>query len=102
MSINIDASDEATGLPPLEEVDHSAASMVVTWMLGAESIGSVNDEPVPFKILSLRVLEPVEEEDGAADWTQLHLAFPDELVRPMLETWLSLLDKEPDLGNDTP
>lgn len=102
MPINIDASDEATGLPPLEEVDHETSSLVITWVLGAETVGSINGEVVPFKILSVRALEPAADAEGKADWTQFHLAFPDELVRPLLETWLALLDQPEDLDNDTP
>lgn len=87
-----DISDEATGLPPLSEIDADDSIFVVAWQLGSEGLVNLESEaPVPVRYLSLRGV--VKTDDGA-EYSQVHIAFPHNLVRPMLETWLEQLDDD--------
>lgn len=73
-------SDEATGLPPLEEVDPDSALLVLAW---SASIGVVaipdEDAPVAVRYLSLRGLTRSTPGDPTkVEWAQFHIAVPVE------------------------
>lgn len=73
-------SDEATGLPPLEEIGTDPALIVLAWASGdGLVVGPHTDEPVAVRFLHLRGL--IEAEPGSAhkvEWTQIHVAVPVE------------------------
>lgn len=66
-------SDEATGLPPLDEVDGANAMLVLAWVT-SDGLASLAREGEPVRYLSARGL--TQAADGAVEWAQAHLAVP--------------------------
>lgn len=74
-------SDEATGLPPLEELGDDETLIVLAWVGGTGIVQSPHStEDIPVRYLHARGLAvPTEAEkaQGAeATWVQVHLAVP--------------------------
>lgn len=71
-------SDEATGLPPLEEVEAESSLVVLAWTSGVGVVANPGiGEPTPVRWLHLRGLINNENGDGV-QWGQLHIAVPVE------------------------
>lgn len=94
-------SDEATGLPPLEEVEIDAALLVLAWSGGTGAVVSPHSaESVPVRWLHVRGL--VREGDGSdptkVEWAQLHLAVPVEHAVDVAATLASggAFDEQPE------
>lgn len=83
--MNIDVSDEATGLPPMDHPDElSNALLALTGAKGGEGIATIpgSDDTVAVKYLHLRGLirqDPYDLNAGA-DWAQVTLAIPAAIV----------------------
>lgn len=95
-----DLSDEATSLPPLQVVQPEYSVYVLQWLLGVEGIVVDSDQDVPVRYLSVR---GITVDGGRPQYSQVHLAIPHHAIRPLLEQWLELLDKEDadaDAGTD--
>ena len=88
-----DLSDEATELPPLHHIATEDSMLALQWMVGAEGVVDLVDETLPVRYLSLRGLALNEE--GAAEYVQVHIALPHHAIRPLLEQWLKTLDDTP-------
>lgn len=70
-------SDEATGLPPLEEVEDDLAMLVVAWYASEGVAASpLTNEPQAVRYLHARGL--VTGKDGTPEWAQVYLAVPVE------------------------
>lgn len=92
--MNIDTSDAATGLPPLEEgpagvhveADPYAAFLPLLGASGGESVMRVpgHDETVAVRLLHLRGLLASPDRGDEADWVQTTLAIPSELIDPII------------------
>lgn len=82
-------SDEATGLPPLDEVEPEIALLGMAWAVTEGIVQSpVTEETVAVRYLSVRGL--VHGPDGGpVEWNQVHIAVPAEalgdLVRSLQE-----------------
>lgn len=98
MSSMYDTSDEATGLPPLQQVEVEGSILALNWVFGVEGLVSVVDESdLPVRYLSVRGL--IISDEGTAQWGQVHVAVPHDALRPMCEGILKALD---DYEADTP
>lgn len=74
-------SDEATGLPPLEELGDDEVLLVTTWVAGTGVARSpVTGELVVVRYLHVRGLAHSDETDPGSqpEWAQVHLAVPVE------------------------
>lgn len=74
-------SDEATGLPPLEELGDDPVVLVLAWATGdgiAANDFTKSDEPCRY--LHVRGLIKSETPGYAAEWTQAHFAIPTAAV----------------------
>lgn len=70
-------TDEATGLPPLEQVEADHALLVVAWTASAGVATSpLTGAAVPVRFLSVRGLS--NGPGGRPEWAQVHLAVPVE------------------------
>jgi hypothetical protein len=71
-------SDEATGLPPLHELEDDNAMVVVAWDasdgLTAIRADDKIGEPVPVRWLHVRGL--ARDGDNDVSWVQMHIAVP--------------------------
>jgi hypothetical protein len=85
----IDTSDEATELPPLNDVTVEHSLVALRWTIGTEGLVTLEGEDMPVHYLSVRGLGM--DEDGAIDFQQLHIAMPTDDLRPLLEAWLERL-----------
>jgi hypothetical protein len=76
-------SDEATGLPPLEELGDDETLVVLAWSSG-EGLASnplAGDVPVAVRYLHLRGVANSDLAAGVvAEWAQLHIAVPVEVA----------------------
>jgi hypothetical protein len=71
-------SDEATGLPPLEEVETQSSLVVCAWDAGSGIAGHPGmGDPIPVRWLHVRGLVNTDDDDGV-QWGQLHIAVPVE------------------------
>lgn len=71
-------SDEATGLPPLHEVENESSLVVAAWDAGTGMVAHPGlGEPIPVRWLHVRGLVTNEDGDGV-QWAQLHIAVPVE------------------------
>jgi hypothetical protein len=87
-----DLSDEATRLPPLNDIRPEYSIFVLQWLLGIEGIVTDGDgSDVPVRYLSVR---GITVDSGQPQYSQVHLAIPHHAVRPLLQRWLELLDQE--------
>jgi hypothetical protein len=69
-------SDEATGLPPLEELNDDETILVVAWASGSGVAQSpMAEETVPCRYLHLR---GVAQGPDGPEWAQIHIAVPVE------------------------
>lgn len=79
-----EATDEATGLPPLAEVDEMMTLVVVDYTAQEGLVGgSLIDPPVPARYLSLRGLmlpPPDAGHNHPAEWYQVHVAVPVDIA----------------------
>lgn len=73
-------SDEATGLPPLDQVDPDDTLLVCAWVGGTGVATSpATSETIPVRYLSLRGLTRGRAGDPhSAEWAQFHVAVPVE------------------------
>lgn len=74
-------SDEATGLPPLEEVEHETALLVLAWVGGVGvALSPHTSEATPVRWLHCRglVRAGAGSDPNAVEWSQVHLAVPVE------------------------
>lgn len=75
----VELSDEATGLPPLEEVEEEDAILVLAWATTEGVVASPTAvEPAAVRYLSVRGL--IVGEKGLPQWAQVHLAVPIEIA----------------------
>lgn len=88
----IDVSDEATGLPPLEEITPEASLLALAWEIGHEGLVSVEGQTMAVRYLSLRGVQ--FDEDGSGEYAQLHVAMPVDGLVDLLKMWLEQLDGE--------
>jgi hypothetical protein len=73
-------SDEATGLPPLEEVEAESSLVVCSWTTGSGLVENPGiGEPVPVRWLHVRGLINNDDNSGV-QWGQLHVAVPVDAV----------------------
>lgn len=71
-------SDEATGLPPLEEVEPQSSLVVLAWTSGTGVVANPGlGDAVPVRWLHVRGLINTDGDDGV-QWGQLHIAVPVE------------------------
>jgi hypothetical protein len=70
-------TDEATGLPPLEEADPEASMVVLAWAASEGIVAGASPEPQAVRWLHVRGLA-LQEDGTGAQWTQLHFAVPVE------------------------
>lgn len=75
-------SDEATGLPPLEEVDPADSILCMAWH-ASEGIAAspATREPIAVRYLSVRGLVRADrgpDDPHAVEWGQIHIAVPVE------------------------
>lgn len=85
--MDIDISDEATGLPPLSEILGGEDLMVaLQWQIGAEGVVTIEDEDVDVQYLSVRGLE-IAGEEGQARWVQVHVGIPTVALPDLLAEW---------------
>lgn len=74
-------SDEATGLPPLEDIENDITLVVLAWA-GSEGIaaytadGVAVDGGTAVRYLHLRGL--IEGGESGVEWAQIHIAVPVE------------------------
>lgn len=102
-----DMSDEATGLPPLDEVDHFNTLLPLMWHLGHEGLVSIkasdHEADMAVNYLSLRGYVP--DEQGGFASGQIHIALPTESIVALheaLETLMSRLNLEVDTPEGSP
>jgi len=81
---DIDPSDEATGLPPLGELNEAGvpADGELLLLKGATSQGLVmlhDNAPIPVRYIHVRGLTPGGK-PGNVDWAQVSIAIPEHLV----------------------
>lgn len=68
-------SDEATGLPPLEELNEDEVMIVAAWASGEGVVQTpLAVEPIAVRYLHLRGL--ALSDDGTPEWVQAHVAVP--------------------------
>lgn len=80
MSEDPRVSDEATGLPPLEQVDPDDTMLVCSWV-GSVGVAMVpgRDETIAVRYLSVRgITRGTPGDPHSAEWAQFHLAVPVE------------------------
>lgn len=73
-------SDEATGLPPLENVDPDNALLVCAWV-GSVGVAMMpgQDDTIAVRYLSVRGITRGKPGDPhSAEWAQFHIAVPVE------------------------
>jgi hypothetical protein len=74
-------SDEATGLPPLEELGNDPVMLVLAWATGnGIASNDFTDSEEPCRFLHLRGLVVSETAGYSAEWAQIHFAIPVEAV----------------------
>lgn len=73
------ASDEATGLPPLEMVEPELAIYVMAWEAVAGVVATPTaPEPVAVRYLNVRGLVRGRQGPASMEWAQVYLAVPVE------------------------
>jgi hypothetical protein len=72
-------SDEATGLPPLDELGDDETMVVLAFASGEGIVARPDGESVSCKYLHARGLA-TDPEGGPTMWVQVHLAIPDEIA----------------------
>ena len=95
-----DLSDEATGLSPMESVRPEESILTLQWQLGMDGSVNLNGEDVPVKYFSVRGIQV--DENGDSFFTQVHIALPPTVFRPMLEIWqrVAEVDDAPPASHD--
>jgi hypothetical protein len=83
--MKIDASDRATGLPPMRPMRHDEEiiAIVLAGESGGQGIVEVpgSEETLAVKYLHVRgILTPLWDPEAEPEWTQRALAIPVELV----------------------
>lgn len=72
-------SDEATGLPPLEDLDGESTMLVMAWNASEGiAMSPLSHATEPVRFLHLRGLS-LAPEDGKPEWVQVHIAVPVEV-----------------------
>lgn len=72
-------SDEATGLPPLHEIDVAATIVLLAWDATEGMVSMPNGESIAVRYLHVRGV--THSEDGTTiDWAQAHIAVPVDVV----------------------
>jgi len=72
-------SDEATGLPPLEEIEDASTLLVLAYAAGEGVVLSpVTGKVEPCRYLHLRGIAASPDVHNGVEWGQLHLAVPVE------------------------
>lgn len=75
-------SDQATGLPPLEQIGPDDYPMLVLDWMGGEGIvvSPHTEQTIPVRYLHLRGLVRSDEPGATAEWVQFHIAVPAEVA----------------------
>lgn len=68
-------TDEATGLPPLDELGDDEVLVVLAWASG-EGLAQLPDSPTPLAVRYLHARGLAKAPDGTVEWVQVHLAVP--------------------------
>lgn len=80
MSDDPRTSDEATGLPPLEDIDGEVTVVVLAWA-GGEGVAAMTADGKVGDTTAVRYLHCrglIEGGPTGVEWTQVHLAVPIE------------------------
>lgn len=87
-------SDEATGLPALDELGDDPAVLVLAWATGEGLVSSPASGAVEACVfLHVRGLVPGELGPGSADWAQAHLAIPRDELEQVLASLRAAADQ---------
>jgi len=69
-------SDEATGLPPLEEIGDDPVMVVLAWATGDGIVAGLYPDGAVAACRYLHVRGAILGPDGQPEWAQIHLAIP--------------------------
>lgn len=88
-----DLSDEATGLPPLDEVNPESSFLVGEYLTGNEGIITLGDQDIEVSYFSIRGV--IYDDEGIGQYAQQHIAIPSVDLRSILKGWLESLGDTP-------
>lgn len=84
-------SDEATGLPPLDELNDDPSVLALLWATG-EGLGGTPANPHPVIYLHVRGLSTNPDDPTGVDWVQAHIAFPRDAVADVISVLTHALE----------
>lgn len=93
-------SDEATGLPPLDELGNDPAMIVLAWASGEGVVSSPHTgEALAVRYVHLRgLIEAPTDEPHKVEWAQVHIAVPVEHAMDVAAALVADFDGRDDDG----